>query len=75
MSKFSLWLIYSTCKNAKKNRNKQNRCVSTAQQSVLPVACADEGSNAFFRRINSDCQKHLKSVILCRDAEREFRYS
>jgi len=59
----------------KENHNKKNQYVSTTQQGVLPVACADEGLNAFFRRINSDCEKHLKSVILCRDVEREFRYS
>jgi hypothetical protein len=32
MSKFSLWLTYSTCKNTKRKPRQKNQCVSTTQQ-------------------------------------------
>jgi hypothetical protein len=40
MSKFSLWLTYSTCRNAKRKPQQQkNQCVSTTQQNVAEETC------------------------------------
>ena len=35
MSKFCLWLIYITCRSAKRKPQQQNQCVSTTQQLII----------------------------------------
>ena len=37
MSKFSLWLTYSTCRNAKRKTQQKNQCLSTTQHNIIRI--------------------------------------
>ena len=48
MSKFSLWLTYSTCRNAKrKPRQQKNQCVSTTQHVITLARTGTDSSSSW----------------------------